>query len=58
MAANEIAIASELLITFIQAWMLVQKKKGLTDAQISEAFASTFGKFMVISSVPIDPVKK
>ena len=56
--AGEVAIASELLITFIQAWMLVQKKKGLTDQQINEAFSSTFGKFMVVSSVSVDPVKK
>ena len=56
--ASEIAVASELLMTFIQAWMLYQKKQGLSDAEISEAFTTTFGKFMVASSNPVEPVKK
>ena len=56
--ASEIAIASELLMTFIQAWMLYQKKQGLNDAEISEAFKTTFGRFMVASANPVDPVKK
>jgi len=56
--ASEIAIASELLMTFIQAWMLYQKKQGLSDAEISEAFVTTFSKFMVASSNPVEPVKK
>ena len=55
--AGEVAVASELLITFIQAWVLYQKKQGLTDEQINESFTSTFGKFMIVSSVPVDKVK-
>ena len=51
-------VASELLMTFIQAWVLFQKKQGLTDKQISEAFATTFSKFTLESSVPVDPVKR
>ena len=54
----EVAIASELLLTFIQAWMLYQKKQGLSDAEINDAFTTTFSKFMVASANPVDPVKK
>jgi len=56
--ASEIAVASELLMTFIQAWMLYQKKQGLSDAEIDEAFKTTFSKFIVTSANPVDPVKK
>lgn len=55
---SEVAIASELLITFIQAWMLYQKQQGRSEEEISDAFVKTFGKFMVASAVPVDPVKK
>jgi hypothetical protein len=50
--------ASEVLIGLIQMWMLYQKQQGLSDAEINDSFTSTFTKFMAVSSVPIEPVKK
>ena len=50
--------ATEALFLLIRMWMMYQKQQGLTDEQISQSFAQTFGKFMVVSAVPVDPVKE
>jgi hypothetical protein len=56
--ASPAMVASELLLAFIQAWLLYQKQQGLTDREIDAAFALSFGKFMVISAAPLTPVKE
>ena len=55
---DPIVAGSELLILIIKMWMQYQKSQGLTDEQINESFAMTFGKFMVVSAVPVEPVKE
>ena len=55
---DPIVVGSELLILIIKMWMQYQKSEGLTDEQINESFAKTFSTFMVVSSIPVDPVKE
>jgi hypothetical protein len=55
---DPIIVGSEFLMLIIKMWMTYQKSQGLTDEQINESFARTFGKFMVESAVPVEPVKE
>lgn len=55
---DPVIAGSELLLLFIRMWMTYQEKQGLTEEQISESFTKTFSKFMVVSAVPVEPVKE
>lgn len=55
MSSTVIAL-SELAITLIQAYMTAAKQAGLSEEEAKQQFTTSFEKFKVESSVPVDEV--
>lgn len=53
-----VALASELVLTLVQAYMLAQKVAGRSDEEAIAEFPYVYAKFIAESEKPIDPVKK
>lgn len=51
-------IASELILTLVQAYMLAQKVAGKSDEEAIAEFPFLYAKFMAESEKPVDPVKE
>lgn len=51
-------IASELILTLVQAYMLAQKVAGKSDEEAIAEFPILYAKFMAESAKPVDPVKE
>ena len=52
-----VAIASELVMTIMQAYILAQKQAGMSEEQAIAEFPLLYAKFKAESSKPVDPVK-
>jgi hypothetical protein len=51
-------LISEGLLAVLEVWREVQRQKGVSEAQIDQAFEDTYPSFMKASEKPVDPVKE
>ena len=56
--AAGITIASELILTIMQAYLLAQRIEGKSDEEAIAEFPLIYAKFMAESAKPVDPVKE
>jgi len=52
---GEIALLSEGLLAVIEVWREIQRQKGVSEAQINEAFDLIYPRFMAASKDPVKP---
>ena len=57
MTTTEIAIASELILTLVQAYLLAAKQAGLSEEEAKAEFLTLYDRFMIESAEPVDEVK-
>jgi len=53
-----VAVASELVMTIVQAYILARRQEGISDEQAKEEFPVLYDKFMAESATPVEPVKE
>ena len=52
---SEIIAISEGLLAVIEVWRELQRQKGVSEAQINEAFDLIYPRFMAASKDPVKP---
>jgi len=52
---GEVALISEGLFAVIEVWRELQRQKGISEAQINEAFDLIYPRFMAASKDPVKP---
>lgn len=53
-----VAVASELVMTIVQAYILARRQEGVSDEQAKQEFPALCEKFLAESSGPVDPVNE